>query len=202
MTRSKEDAVIAQTSRRPRSGKFDADLRNVLNGFRNVVKVLRIADRAGIKAHGLGSAQIYVLHQLAQHFPLSVNELAELTATDQSSVSVVVNKLVDKGYVSSERSEEDGRKTALTLTEKGRKVFRETPPPFQQTLFDSLSHLPRARVRDLAATLHALATLMGAGDSRPPMFFEDRDNDSRVQTRRRPLAPKRTARRPVVRSRR
>lgn len=58
------------------------------------------------KAHGLGSEQIYVLHQLARNSPLSVHELAELTVTDQSSVSVVVNKLVEKGFVSRARSEE------------------------------------------------------------------------------------------------
>jgi DNA-binding MarR family transcriptional regulator len=174
----------ASRERRPaHNAELDADLRAVLDGLRTVVKILRIADRAGIKQHGLGSAQLYVLHQLARDSPLAISELAELTSTDQSSVSVVVNKLVEKGYVSSARSREDLRKAALTLTGEGRRILRDIPPPFQQTLVDSLSHLSRARVRELGVTLQALAALMGVDDPHPPMFFDDGDDEPPAKAR-------------------
>src|SRR6476469_5515570 len=70
------------------------DMQRVLNAFRNLVKALRLADRAGLKRRGLGAAQTFVLHELSRDAPLSINELAERTATDQSTVSVVVHKLV------------------------------------------------------------------------------------------------------------
>ena len=96
----------------------------VLNSFRCIVKSLRLADRAGLKEYGVGSSQLYVLHELKRTAPLSINELAERTATDQSTVSVVVAKLIEKGLVSRVRSPHDARRAELALTAKGRQTVR------------------------------------------------------------------------------
>jgi DNA-binding MarR family transcriptional regulator len=153
------------------------DPQRVLNAFRNLVKALRLADRAGLKRHGLGSAQIFVLHELSRESPLSVNELAGRTATDQSTVSVVVNKLVTKGYVARTRSGSDARRAELALTPKGRLIVRRLPPPIQHLLVAGVRRLPPSRMRDLADTLEEIVGGLGAGTSRPPMFFEDRAPD-------------------------
>lgn len=158
---------------RPSRTSDDEDLRRVLNGFRTLVQALRIADRAGVREYGLGSAQIFVLHQLREREPLSINDLAELTSTDQSSVSVVVNKLVQRGYISSTRSEEDARRVELTLTAKGRRTLRTLPAPFQNVFLDSLREIGPARVRSFAKTLEEIVKKIGTRDEAPPMFFED-----------------------------
>ncbi len=154
------------------SRKID-NAHRVLNAFRNLVKMLRVTDRAGVKRYGLGSAQIFVLHELSCTSPLSVNELAERTVTDQSTVSVVVNKLVRKGYVESARSHTDGRRAALALTPKGRQIVRKLPPPIQQVLIDGVRALPPARARELAEALDQIVRSAGGGEEHPPMFFED-----------------------------
>ena len=161
------------------------DIRDVLDGFRNVVKALRLADRAGIRQYGLGSAQIYVLHQLRETSPLSINELARLTATDQSSVSVVVNKLAEKGLISSSRSANDARKAELVLTRKGRAVLKRIPAPFQASLIESVSRMPAQKVRELAATLRELAHDIGAVEGHAPMFFADEDTERKKSSRSR-----------------
>lgn len=145
----------------------------MLDSFRSLVKALRIADRASVRAHGLGSAQIFVLHQLRDHSPLSINQLAALTSTDQSSVSVVVDKLARRGYLQRVRSQEDARRVEVTLTPKGRRLLRALPPAFQQVFRDALSGLSPARVRTLANTLSDLVAAIGAHDEHPPMFFQD-----------------------------
>lgn len=116
---------------------------------------------------------MYVLHELAVRAPLSVNDLAEITGTDQSSVSVVVNKLVAKGLVASERAQDDARRTAVSLTPKGRTLLRKLPEPFPRTFLDSVRNLPKTRVRALADALHELTVAMGIDDEHPPMLMED-----------------------------
>lgn len=145
----------------------------VLNAFRNLVKALRLADRAGLKKHGLGSSQIYILHALGRESQLSVNELAQRTGTDQSTVSVVVNKLVEKGFVASNRAESDGRRVELSLTPKGRQVLRNLPPPVQESIVAGVSRLPPARARVLADTLQEIVRGLGIDDEHPPMMFEE-----------------------------
>lgn len=147
------------------------DPQRVLDAFRILVKALRLADRAGLKRHGIGSAQMFVLHELNRESPLSINDLAERTATDQSTVSVVVNKLVEKGFVTRGRSRSDARRAALALTPQGRSAVRKLPPPIQHALIDRVRRLPAERVRALAEMLEQVVGALGA--EHPSMFFDE-----------------------------
>lgn len=149
------------------------EAQSVLNSFRCLVKSLRVADRAGLKEHGLGASQLYVLHELKREAPLSINELAERTATDQSTVSVVVAKLIDKGFVTRERSEEDGRRLDLDLTSKGRLLLKRLPPPIQRSIIDGVQRLPRERAKALAEALSEICAVLGVATTNPPMLMED-----------------------------
>lgn len=163
----------------PKTRNDLTDAHAVLNSFRAIVKSLRVADRAGLREHGLGASQVYVLHQLALASPLSVNDLAERTATDQSTVSVVVAKLLEKGFVTRERAESDARRVELHLTPKGRQVVRKLPPPVQQTLVDGIDRLPRAQARRIAQSLREIERILGLDETQPPMFFADDDKPAR-----------------------
>lgn len=149
------------------------DAQSVLNSFRSIIKSLRLADRAGLKEHGLGASQLYVLHVLQQDSPLSLNELAERTATDQSTVSVVVGKLIGKGFVASERSEEDARRLELTLTAKGRQLVRKLPPPIQHRIIEGVEQLSATRAKVLAESLREICRILGIDDEHPPLFFTE-----------------------------
>jgi MarR family transcriptional regulator, organic hydroperoxide resistance regulator len=151
------------------------DPQRVLDAFRNLVKALRLADRAGLKRHGLGSAQTFVLHELNRDAPLSINDLASRTATDQSTVSVVVNKLVAKGFVARARSDSDGRRAELILTARGKQLLRKLPPPIQHLLITGVQRLPPAHARHLADMLEQIVGGLADRNEPPSMFFEDED---------------------------
>ena len=156
-----------------------AEAHSVLNSFRCLVKSLRVADRAGLKEHGLGASQVYVLHELERDSPLSINELAERTATDQSTVSVVVAKLIAKGLVVRERSEKDARRLELTLTARGHRVVRELPPPIQHSIIEGVQRLAPARAKELAASLQEICDVLGIREAHPPMLFADEPKPAR-----------------------
>lgn len=149
------------------------DAHSVLNSFRCLVKSLRLADRAGLKEYGLGASQLYVLHELKRDAPLSINDLADRMATDQSTVSVVVAKLIDKGFVARERSETDARRLDLTLTAKGHLTVRNLPPPIQHLIIEGVQRLPRARAKALAESLRDICNVLGIADQHPPMLMDD-----------------------------
>lgn len=160
------------------------DPQRVLNAFRSLIKALRLADRAGVKEHGLGSAQNFVLHELSRQSPLSINELAERTATDQSTVSVVVAKLVSKGYVASARSGSDARRAELALTPKGRQVIKKLPPPIQHLLIAAVRSLSPARARQFAGMLEEFVDAVGPREEHAPMFFEESAEEQSEHRRR------------------
>lgn len=88
---------------------FDRDSRLVLDCIRRIVRALRLFDREAEKRVGLSGAQVFVLEKLADGGGASINELADRTHTHQSSVSVVVQKLVDRKLVRRSSSARDWR---------------------------------------------------------------------------------------------
>src|ERR1700759_5720039 len=88
-------------------------VREVLNSLRRIVRSLRLEWRNAEQRVGLSGAQLFVLQCLARQSPCSVNELAARTATDQSSVSVVVSRLVASGHVRRTPSKTDRRSVEL-----------------------------------------------------------------------------------------
>jgi DNA-binding MarR family transcriptional regulator len=149
-----------------------SDIRLVLDSLRRIVRALRLFDREAEKSIGLSGAQAFVLEKLRDARGISINELAVRTHTHQSSVSVVVQKLVERKLVRRSASAADGRRLELFLTDRGRKMLVSTPPPAQQHLIAALARLQQPRLRDLAASLTGLVTEIGLEAEPPSLFFE------------------------------
>jgi len=153
------------------------DTRTVLDAVRRIVHALRESSRLAEKHVGLSGAQLFVLQKLAESPAVSLNDLAARTHTHQSSVSTVVARLVDGGFVRRSRSGADGRSVELSLAPRGRRLLDRAPNAAQERLIQGIERLPGARRRLLASTLGELAQVMdatAAADRTPAMFFEDR----------------------------
>src|SRR3569833_2310644 len=84
-------------------------IEQTMSTIRSLIREMRMNTRAIESKAGMSLAQLFVLHCLADKSADSLNELADRTATHQSSVSVVVTRLLQKGYVSRTPSPEDRR---------------------------------------------------------------------------------------------
>jgi DNA-binding MarR family transcriptional regulator len=147
--------------------------RQVLDHLRRLVHFLSVSSRSAEKSVGLSGAQLFVLQKLAESPSLSVNDLAERTQTHQSSVSVIVQKLVRRGLVSRLRSKSDARRWELSLTPKGRQLLRRSPPVAQDRLIQAIQRLPLDSRRRLSTLLAQLALQAGIESAPPALFFED-----------------------------
>jgi DNA-binding MarR family transcriptional regulator len=150
------------------------DVRVALDAFRHIVQALR-AGRAGEGSAGLGSAQLFALQQIAEHPDVSINDVAALTCTHQSSVSVVIQRLVRQRLVAKVASSQDRRRQRVAVTARGRRLLGRSPVAVQERLIAAIAALPAADRRGLARSLSAVARLIAPGGlaPHPPMFFED-----------------------------
>lgn len=149
------------------------DVRRVADSIRKIVKELRISSKNAERVTGLSGAQLFVLQRLSAKSPLSVNELAELTFTHQSSVSVVVQRLVQKKLVVRARSVRDGRSVELGLTPKGRALCGRAPEAAQQRMFSAITKLRTGDRRKLAGLLEVVVGYMGLDSGPAELFFEE-----------------------------
>ena len=159
------------------------DTQQVLDAIRRIVQSLRESSRRAEGRVGLSGAQLFVLQRLAQEPALSVNELAARTHTHQSSVSVVVARLVREGLVRRAPSDRDGRRVELSVTAKGRRAATGSPDVAQARLVQAIARLTPPRRRELAASLGEVAHSIAGSEGAPAMFFEERR-----PARRRPRA--------------
>src|SRR5258705_5395566 len=111
-----------------------------------MMKAMRALTRyaaAGIEEPGLGFSDFGVLEALLHKGPLPVNTIGPIVDLTPGSISIAVDRLVEKGLVSRVESTEDRRVRIVTLTSRGgdlivtafrkhagqmRKVFSELSP--------------------------------------------------------------------------
>jgi DNA-binding MarR family transcriptional regulator len=163
----------------------NTDAQKALDSLRRVVRALREAARSAELRFGISGAQLFVLHKLAEaSSPISLNELARLTHTHQSSVSTVVTRLVEERLVRRVRSERDARMLQLTLTPAGERLASRAPDPPQNRLIEAIESLPARQQKALAEALAGVAKAVGVAE-KPIMFYEDRFRERQRRRRHR-----------------
>ena len=150
-----------------------SDMRAALDAFRRIVQTLRAGGSSGRRA-GVSSAQLFALAQIADHPGVSINDLASLTFTHQSSVSIVVQRLVERRLVVKVAARSDRRKHTLMITAAGRRVLHRAPVVVQETLIAAISSLSVAERRRFSRSLQKIASAIAPEAGRhPPMLFEE-----------------------------
>src|SRR6059058_3580796 len=129
------------TNSKPQTSADGRILERSMNAVRSIVRAQRINTRAIELKMGISLAQLFVLQQLAEQPAESLNDLAERTATHQSSVSVVVRRLVDRGLVSRTSSASDKRRIEIDLTPAGRALLAGAPVTIQTQLMSAMRRM-------------------------------------------------------------
>ena len=147
--------------------------RAVVNSLRRTIRAFRAAAQAAQEVLGVSGAQHFVLEKLADAPSLSLNDLAARTMTHKSSVSVVVSRLVERGFVQRRRSTADGRSIVVTLTPAGRRALDRAPESAQSRMLDALRRLRAGELAEFASLFERFNEALGVGTLEPVMIFEE-----------------------------
>ena len=153
-------------------GAIEDDVTRSMDAVRAIVRALRINTRAIELKIGISLAQLFVLQQVAERPAESLNDLAERTATHQSSVSVVVRRLVDRGLVSRRSSSIDKRRVQIAVTPAGQTILKGAPRTIQLRLVTAMERMSAAERSQLASLLEKWLTNAGISFTSPPMMGE------------------------------
>jgi DNA-binding MarR family transcriptional regulator len=148
-------------------------VRAVMDSLRRIVRDLRLSARDAERTAGISGAQLFVLQTLAEDPAASLNDLAERTLTDQSSVSVVVKRLADRKLVARKPSAVDARRIELSLTAAGRRLLDRCPEPTQARLLGALRRISADELDRLTSGLDAIVAQMGIENTDARMLFDE-----------------------------
>jgi len=170
--RSAEKRTGARSTR-ARGETHRREVTSVVDSLRRIVRALHRSHRLAEQEWQLSAAQLLVLQRLAEERTLSVNQLADRTFTHQSTVSVVVTRLVGRGLVRRSRATADARRAELGLTPAGRVLLERAMSSALMKLFDALDAMPASRLRVIGGCLQGVVDALGVSEEPAGMFFED-----------------------------
>jgi MarR family 2-MHQ and catechol resistance regulon transcriptional repressor len=121
-----------------------------------MIKAMRALTRYGVAAiegTGLGESDFRVLEVLLHKGPLPVNTIGPIVDLTPGSISVAVDRLVEKGLVSRVESTEDRRVRVVALTPRGKDLIVPALRNHSGQMRRVFSALNAAELRDLEAAL-------------------------------------------------
>lgn len=150
----------------------DQEIKQILDSLRRIFKAERLVSTSIEQTLGLSGAQLTVLQRIKKDETISLNDLAERTKTHQSSVSVVVSRLVDQGYLVRSKAKDDARRLEISLTEKAQDILSKAPHVIQSQLISGLLNMPGESRQKLAELLTLLTQKSGLSDLEPTTWDE------------------------------
>lgn len=137
-----------------------AAIREALRKFNRRAGVLK-SDPYGI---GLSLSQSSALVDIGRFGRLKSNDLVRLLRLDKSSVSRMVDVLIEKKLISVSDDSADGRSKILTLTASGKKVVLTINDLSDKSVTDVLKNLDLKDQRALAVAFESLGIAVDVAD--------------------------------------
>lgn len=103
-----------------------------------------------------------VIYELAHHEQVTASELAADLGLDQAYLSRMLRDFSSQRLIARRRSATDGRKTLLTLTDKGQQAFARLNAESHVEIASMLERLSPPQQSRLVASMHAIETLLDA----------------------------------------
>src|SRR5215469_16400556 len=113
-------------------------------------------------ARELTKQQYTLLSALEHNDGVSQTALVETTGIDRSTLAEMVRRMLDKGLLSRERTEEDQRANAVAISQSGRKALRTARTASERAEKAMLDALPPAERQRL---IRLLAQIADAGEA-------------------------------------
>src|SRR4051812_28023233 len=134
-------ASAANSATTPGRRSQNAVAIEVLKKFRRALRLSKVNAGSLPKRMPVSSAQMAALRELAEHPGMRVTDLADAMGLHQSTISNLIDKLLQKQLLRRKTDREDGRVVHLYLTPAGGRVVRTSPPAANNALLATLQHL-------------------------------------------------------------
>lgn len=132
-----------------------------------VLKMQNALDRkseAFFYPYGITSAQFNVLNLLSTDGEMGQADLTAQLLVGKASVSIVLNRMVKSGLVTRRQHDKDRRHVILTLTAKGRQLWKKVFPEYEEAIRTVFGALPESQRPAFLRSLNLIyATLQSEG---------------------------------------
>lgn len=137
---------------------------DALVALRQILRATELNSRALAKHSGLNPSQLILMNLVDRVGQISPGEAARSMSISQGTVTVLVEKLAEKGYLSRQKSQQDKRKFILSLTASGLEAIQTAPDMLQERFLKAFGHLESWEQSYLVGALERVAGMLDADD--------------------------------------
>ncbi len=149
---------------------------DVLVSLRRIMRATSLHSRKLDKAMGLTTPQLVVIRAIGEEGMPTASEVARAVSLSQATVTTILNRLQERQLVTRERSLEDKRRVKLQLTDVGRQVLRDAPPPLQESFSARFAKLSSWEQHQIVSSLARVASMMDAEELDAAPLLDAGDN--------------------------
>jgi len=140
------------------------DLR-IVRSLRRIIRAVDVHSRHLAQEHGVTVPQLLCMLKIDELGPMTQKELSDAVFLNPSTIVGIIDRLEKAGILARQRSDEDRRRTSISLTPKGKQMVEESPSPLQQSLAEGIESLPELEKATIALALERIIELI---DQDPP----------------------------------
>jgi len=119
-----------------------------MNFFRPVLQEISLTEQ-----------QWRIIRALAEHQELESKQLADLCCILSPSLTGIINRLEQQGYIQRRRSAEDQRRVLISLTDKAQAMFEQVTPLLEDRYREISQQFTQENLDQLSELLNKLSAL-------------------------------------------
>jgi DNA-binding MarR family transcriptional regulator len=139
-------------------------VKEIIYQIRRLIQARELYTKELSKKYSVTDAQLNCVVALQECGPLRPSQIAGVIMVKSSTVTGIIDRLEQKGLVVRLRNSPDRRAITIELTEAGKKLADNAPPPIQQKIMDGLRELPRAHIERIVDGLTMLTHMLDVQD--------------------------------------
>jgi len=139
-------------------------IREIIYQIRRLMQAGELYTKELSKTYQVSAPQLHCLLALYDHGPLPPSQIARYIMVKSSTVTGIIDRLEQKGLVTRIRNSPDRRVITIELTEAGRTLVLNAPPPIQHKIVDGLKKLPESEVEQVINSLSKLTHMLDVQD--------------------------------------
>lgn len=139
--------------------------RDIIFSIRRIIHAQELYTKELNKKYQVSVAQLNCLLALYENGPLPPSQIARHIMVNSSTVTGIIDRLEQKGLVERFRNSKDRRVITIYLTEAGKHLAGNAPPPpIQQKIIDGLEKLSAHEIEMILRALNTLTNMLDVQD--------------------------------------
>jgi DNA-binding MarR family transcriptional regulator len=132
----------------------------LLTSIRKIIRAVDLHSKVLLKKYGLTGPQLMILHEIGNSNELIVTEIAKHISLSQATVTTILDRLEQQGFINRKRGQSDKRKVYIEASDKTQAILASKPSLLQADFIDRFNRLEDWEQTLLLSSLQRIASMM------------------------------------------